>query len=100
MNKFQKHYVLLKEQLAVNPLNSPLNANTDKEMLRLAIQAEYDAVNLYEQMADKTKNNKIKKTMLSVAREEKVHIGEFRILLQEFDKEQERALSDGAEEVG
>ncbi len=93
MNKFNKIY----EQLAINPIT--LKGNTDKEMLRLAIQAEYDAINLYEQMADKTKNSKIKKTMLSVAREEKIHIGEFEELLRTLDDEQERALSDGAEEV-
>ena len=101
MKKFNNQYKIICEQLALNPVGQNFsNENSDKEMLRLAIQAEYDAVNLYEQMAETTKNSKIKKTMLDIAREEKVHIGEFEELLRQLDREQERALSSGAEEVG
>ena len=98
MDKFQTLY----EQLATNVIDPSklTKKSTDKEMLRLAIQAEYDAVNLYEQMSETTSNSKIRKIMLDVAREEKVHIGEFEELLRQVDDEQERALSDGAEEVG
>lgn len=100
MNKFDKKIEQLNEQLAVNPVTQDFNdENTDKQMLRLAIEAEYDAVSLYEQFAEKTNNDKIKKTMLDVAREEKVHIGEFEELLRQTDDQQEKSLSDGAEEV-
>jgi len=72
---------------------------TDKTILREAIIAEYDAVNLYEQFASSTENEKIKKVMLDVAREEKEHIGEFMALLKEIDKDFEKDLEEGEEEV-
>jgi rubrerythrin len=41
----------------------------DKEILRAAIIAELDAVNIYEQMASLTKNKDIKAVLLDVAKE-------------------------------
>ena len=60
----------------------------DKEILRSAIIAELDAINLYEQMADMTRNGNIRKVLLDIAREEKTHVGEFQTLLLIEDKEQ------------
>jgi len=71
----------------------------DKEILRLGIIAELDAVNLYEQLAAKTKNKKIKEVFLDIAKEEKTHVGEFQTLLLEFDKEQVEELEKGKQEV-
>ena len=73
--------------------------NTDKQILRVGILAELDAINLYEQMAEKTKNKKIKETLLDIAKEEKTHIGEFEALLLELDKEEEKSLKVGKNEV-
>jgi rubrerythrin len=67
--------------------------------LRAAIIAELDAINLYEQMADMTRNKNIKKLLLDVAREEKTHVGEFQALLLIEDKEQGKELEEGKEEV-
>ncbi len=71
----------------------------DKEILRLGMIAELDAVNLYEQLAAKTKNKKIKAVLLDIAKEEKTHVGEFQALLLELDKEQEKELEEGKKEV-
>jgi rubrerythrin len=71
----------------------------DKEILRSAIIAELDAINLYEQMADMTQNKNIRKLLLDVAREEKTHVGEFQALLLMEDKEQEKELKEGEKEV-
>jgi rubrerythrin len=73
--------------------------NLDKEILRLGLIAELDAVNLYEQLAAITSDNKIKKVMLDIAKEEKTHIGEFQTLLLERDKEQVNELEEGKKEV-
>ncbi len=64
--------------------------NLDKEIMRVAVIAELDAVNLYEQMASLTGNENLKKVLLEVAREEKTHVGEFHAMLLKADKEQER----------
>ena len=59
----------------------------DKEILRAAMIAELDAVNIYEQMANLTKNEEIRKILLDVAREEKVHIAMFETVLLLTDRE-------------
>jgi rubrerythrin len=71
----------------------------DKEILRAGIIAELDAINLYEQMAAMTSREDIKKILLDIAKEEKTHVGEFQTLLLELDKEQEKELKEGSEEV-
>jgi rubrerythrin len=73
--------------------------NLDKEILRAAMIAELDAINLYEQMAGTTQNDNIRKLLLDVAREEKTHVGEFQALLLIEDQEQEKELKEGKKEV-
>jgi len=74
-------------------------ANIDKEILRVAIIAELDAINLYEQMAAITENKDIKKILMDVAKEEKTHVGEFQTLLLGEDKQQVEELKAGEKEV-
>jgi rubrerythrin len=76
---------------------SPEQANL--QMLRFAIIAELDAVNIYEQFADITNDEQIKKVMLDVANEEKVHVGEFKKLMTEIDPDYENWENEGEEEV-
>jgi rubrerythrin len=71
----------------------------DKEILRAAIIAELDAVNLYEQMASLASSAAIKTILLDVAREEKTHVGEFQALLLRLDAEQASELQSGEREV-
>jgi len=71
----------------------------DKEILRLGMIAELDAVSLYEQLAAKTEDKKIKEVLLDIAKEEKTHMGEFQALLLRLDKEQVRELEAGKKEV-
>jgi rubrerythrin len=71
----------------------------DREILRLAMIAELDAISLYEQLAAATDNKNIKKVLLDVAKEEKTHAGEFQTLLLKEDREQAEELEKGKEEV-
>jgi rubrerythrin len=71
----------------------------DKQILRLAIMAELDAINLYEQLANMTEDENIRTILLDVAREEKTHVGEFMALLLKLDEEQVEELEAGKEEV-
>ncbi len=71
----------------------------DKEILRAAIIAELDAINLYEQMGDLTRNANIRKVLLDIAREEKTHVGEFQTLLLMEDTEQVHELEEGKKEI-
>ena len=71
----------------------------DREILRVAMIAELDAISLYEQLAAVTENENIKKILLDVAKEEKTHMGEFQTLLLKEDKEQGDELEEGKKEV-
>jgi len=80
-------------------LNKIEKGDLDKQILRVGVIAELDAINLYEQMAAMTENENIKKTLLDIAKEEKTHVGEFQTLLLREDKEQEKELKEGKKEV-
>ena len=71
----------------------------DKEILRAGIIAELDAISLYEQMAEMTDKQGIKKILMDIAKEEKTHVGEFQALLLKEDKEQVKELEEGRKEV-
>jgi len=71
----------------------------DKEILRLGMIAELDAVSLYEQLAAMTQNRQMKKVLLDIAKEEKTHMGEFQALLLKLDREQVKELKEGEKEV-
>ena len=60
----------------------------DKEIMRIGMIAELDAVNLYEQLAAMAQSEDLKKTLIDIAKEEKTHIGEFEALLLINDPEQ------------
>ena len=73
--------------------------NLDKEILRIGMIAELDAVNLYEQLAAMSDNTNLKKIFLDIAKEAKTHMGEFQTLLLRLDKEQVEELEEGKKEV-
>ena len=73
--------------------------DVDRELLRFAMIAELDAVNLYEEMANMTDNEDFKAVLLDVAREEKTHVGEFQSMLLKLDEEQVIELEKGKKEV-
>lgn len=73
--------------------------NINREILRVGIIAEHDAVSLYEQLAAMTDDRNIIKILLDIAKEEKTHVGEFQALLLRIDKEQEKELIEGKKEV-
>jgi rubrerythrin len=58
--------------------------------------AELDAVNIYEQMANMTKNDEIRKILLDVARKEKIHVAMFETVLLQTDKEFLKIYADYA----
>ena len=71
----------------------------DKQILRLGIIAELDAISLYEQLAAMAEDEDIRRVLLDIAKEEKTHVGEFLALLLRLDGEQEKELERGREEV-
>lgn len=73
--------------------------NLNQEILRAAIIAELDAINLYEQMAALTDDKDIKAVLLDIAKEEKTHVGEFQTMLLRLDAEQVKEMEHAKEEI-
>jgi len=71
----------------------------DMEILRAGMIAELDAINLYEQLAARAQDKKVKAILLDIAREEKTHTAEFQTLLLQKDKEQVEEMEKGKREV-
>ena len=75
-----------------------LEGMTLVQAVRFAITTEYDAVNVYEKVAEMATDSDMEQLFLDIAREEKVHIGELEALLSDLDDESKEALSDGSDE--
>ncbi|MCW8858703.1 MAG: rubrerythrin [Deltaproteobacteria bacterium] len=67
--------------------------------IRFMVSAEYEAIQLYQQLAESTDNVLAQKVLYDIADEEKVHAGEFLRLLKELDPDEERFYQEGAQEV-
>lgn len=67
--------------------------------VRFAVAAEYEAVQLYMQIAESTDNRLAQKVMKEVADEERVHAGEFLKLLCELAPDEEKFYAEGSREV-
>lgn len=67
--------------------------------IRFMVSAEYEAIQLYMQLAESTDNPLATEVLIDIANEERVHAGEFLRLLKELDPEEEQFYQEGAEEV-
>lgn len=75
---------------------------TDDELIRairFMISAEYEAIQLYMQLAESTDNKLAIEVLKDIADEERVHAGEFLRLLQELAPDEVTLYAKGAEEV-
>ena len=75
---------------------------TDAELIRairFMVAAEYEAIQLYMQLAESTDNKLAIEVLKDIADEERVHPGEFLRLLHELDPEEAKFYQEGAEEV-
>lgn len=75
---------------------------TDAELIRsirFMIAAEYEAIQLYMQLAESTDNELAIEVLKDIADEERVHAGEFLRLLRELDPDEHKFYTEGAEEV-
>jgi len=79
--------------------NMPAGPRRDMAILRLSIIAELDAASLYEKLSLLTDNEDLKKVLLDVSNEEKVHVGEFQYLLDRIDEEYQAKEEEGQEEA-
>ena len=67
--------------------------------IRFMIAAEYEAVQLYMQLAESIDDKLAKEVLEDIANEERVHAGEFLRLLKHLAPDEEGFYKEGAEEV-
>jgi rubrerythrin len=75
---------------------------TDEELIRairFAMAAEFEATQLYMQLAESTGNRLAVKVLKEIADEELVHVGEFLRLLHELAPDEKKLYAQGAKEV-
>jgi len=67
--------------------------------IRFLVSAEYEAVQLYMQLAESTDNELAQRVLREIADEERVHAGEFLRLLMELEPEEKDFYKKGYKEV-
>ncbi len=67
--------------------------------IRFMIAAEYEAIQLYMQLAESTDNKLAIEVLKDIADEERIHAGEFLRLLHELSPDEENFYKEGAKEV-
>jgi len=75
---------------------------TDAELIRairFMVAAEYEAIQMYMQLAESTDNKLAVGVLKDIADEERVHVGEFLRLLSELAPDEEKFYAEGAKEV-
>ncbi|MEJ2367745.1 MAG: ferritin family protein [Acidobacteriota bacterium] len=75
---------------------------TDQELvraIRFMVAAEYEAIQMYMQLAESTDNKLAIEVLKDIADEERVHAGEFLRLLHELAPDEARFYKEGAGEV-
>ena len=75
---------------------------TDSELIRairFMVAAEYEAIQLYMQLAESTDNKLAREVLEDIADEERVHAGEFLRLLHHLAPDEQKYYDEGYEEV-
>jgi rubrerythrin len=67
--------------------------------IRFLVSAEYEAVQMYMQLAESVDNKLAAEVLEDIANEERVHAGEFLRLLKELAPDEEKFYAEGAKEV-
>jgi len=67
--------------------------------IRFMVAAEYEATQMYMQLAESTDNALAVTVLTEIANEERVHAGEFLRLLHELAPDEGRLYAEGAKEV-
>ena len=67
--------------------------------IRFMVSAEYEAVQLYMQLAESIEDELAKEVLIDIADEERVHAGEFLRVLKHLAPDEEKFYKEGEEEV-
>ena len=72
---------------------------TNEELIRFSIAGEYEAIQLYEEIAETIDNEESKRLLNEIAGDERVHAGNLLYLLNLISPEDARGHKEGVEEA-
>ena len=75
---------------------------TDEELIRairFSVSAEFEAIQLYMQLAESIDNKLAVDVLKDIADEERVHVGELLQLLRQLAPDEDKFYAEGAKEV-
>lgn len=67
--------------------------------VRFSVAAEYESIQLYEEIKESIDNEEAKRLMQEIANDEKVHAGNFLYLLKLLDPQEGESYEEGCEEA-
>jgi len=71
-------------KITVDDLTNVAPENLDQEILKLAVITELGAINDLEKMAEMSRSQELKFTLLNVIREKRMLVGQFQALLMQM----------------
>ena len=89
----------IKEEILSAIVELDTDNPSDPDILRIALSAEQGAITLYNKLATLASDETIRKVLLDVSKEEKVHVHEFQELIRSFDNEEIDSEDEGIKEV-
>ncbi len=105
---FDPDQIISIKEVAMPEFGSPFAGMTAERKLnkaeltraiRFMISAEYEAVQLYMQLAESIDDKLAKEVLIDIADEERVHAGEFLRVLKHLAPDEEKFYKEGEEEV-
>lgn len=85
-------------QNVYNP-NRKLNPTEILRAIKFSIAAEYEAIQLYQQIMENTNNKNVIKALAEITEDEKKHVGGLNKLLEILSPEDNKIYQAGAEEI-
>lgn len=98
-NKEEHNMPEFSNPFAGNNSDKILNERELVRAVRFSIAGEFEAIQLYEQLADSTDNKQVKTLLNEIAGDEKEHVGNLLRLLKLICPEEKQFYKDGWEET-
>ena len=99
VGRWRRRRPLLRAKARDRKRVGPVRLSSKQILLGFLVAAEYEATQLYTQLAESTNNKLAVKVLKEIADEELVHVGEFQRLLRELAPGDEKLYAKGAREV-
>ena len=76
-----------------------LNHDELVRAIRFSIASEYEAIQIYEEIAESIDDEKAQKILNEVANDERVHVGNLSYLLNQLSPKDEKSIKEGIVEA-